>query len=145
MPPNHYLATMIDYLFAIVRNGANARRSARRSSARALIDRVAKRLGRRLYDVPVGFKWFADGLFDGSLGFGGEESAGASMLRRDGTVWTTDKDGLVAALLSAEITARCGKDPAEVYAGIDARARRAVFRSRRCARERCAEGAARRS
>ena len=76
---------------------------------------MAARLGRRLYEVPVGFKWFVDGLFDGSLGFGGEESAGASFLRRDGTVWTTDKDGITAALLSAEITARAGRDPGVLY------------------------------
>jgi phosphoglucomutase len=81
----------------------------------ALIDRVASKLGRKLYEVPVGFKWFVDGLFDGSLGFGGEESAGASFLRRDGTVWTTDKDGIAAALLAAEITARAGRDPGEIY------------------------------
>src|ERR1043166_9225451 len=81
-----------------------------------MIDRVAARLGRRLHEVPVGFKWFADGLFDGSLGFGGEESAGATFLRRDGTVWTTDKDGLAPALLSAEMTARCGRNPGQIYA-----------------------------
>ena len=80
-----------------------------------MIDRVSAKLGRTLYEVPVGFKWFVDGLFDGSLGFGGEESAGASFLRRDGTVWTTDKDGIVPALLAAEITARTGRDPGEIY------------------------------
>jgi phosphoglucomutase len=80
-----------------------------------MIDRVAKKLGRRLYEVPVGFKWFVDGLLDGSLGFGGEESAGASFIRMDGSVWTTDKDGIVPALLSAEITARMGRDPGEIY------------------------------
>jgi phosphoglucomutase len=80
-----------------------------------MIDRVTARLGKKLYEVPVGFKWFTDGLFDGSLGFGGEESAGASFLRRDGTVWTTDKDGIALALLSAEITARRCADPAQLY------------------------------
>ena len=115
MPPNHYLATMIDYLFRHRPQWSARAAVGKTVVSTALIDRVAKRLGRQLYEVPVGFKWFADGLFDGSLGFGGEESAGASMLRRDGTVWTTDKDGIVAALMSAEITARCGKDPAEVY------------------------------
>jgi phosphoglucomutase len=80
-----------------------------------MIDRVAARLGRPLYEVPVGFKWFVDGLLDGSLGFGGEESAGASFLRRNGGVWTTDKDGIVACLLAAEITARTGRDPGETY------------------------------
>ena len=80
-----------------------------------MIDRVAAKLGRPLHEVPVGFKWFVDGLLDASLGFAGEESAGASFLRRDGTVWTTDKDGIAAALLAAEITARLGRDPGEVY------------------------------
>jgi phosphoglucomutase len=84
----------------------------------AMIDRVATRLGRKLFEVPVGFKWFVDGLLDGSLGFGGEESAGASFSRIDGAVWATDKDGIVPALLSAEITARTGKDPAERYRGL---------------------------
>jgi phosphoglucomutase len=79
---------------------------------------VAERLGRRLYEVPVGFKWFADGLVDGSLGFAGEESAGASFLRRDGSVWTTDKDGIVPALLAGEITARTGRDPGRLYAAL---------------------------
>jgi len=82
----------------------------------AMIDRVASALGRPLHEVPVGFKWFVDGLLSGSLGFAGEESAGASFLRRDGTVWTTDKDGIVAALLAAEMTARTGHDPGEIYA-----------------------------
>jgi phosphoglucomutase len=80
-----------------------------------MIDRVANKLGRKLYEVPVGFKWFVEGLLDGSLGFGGEESAGASFLRTDGTVWTTDKDGIVPALLAAEITAQMGRDPGELY------------------------------
>ncbi|MEO7104938.1 MAG: alpha-D-glucose phosphate-specific phosphoglucomutase, partial [Rhodoferax sp.] len=84
----------------------------------SMIDRVAARLGRKLYEVPVGFKWFSAGLLEGSLGFGGEESAGASFLRRDGKVWTTDKDGLVPALLAAEMTARRGHDPAQVYADL---------------------------
>ena len=80
-----------------------------------MIDRVTAKLGRKLYEVPVGFKWFVDGLLDGSLGFGGEESAGASFVRRDGSVWTTDKDGIVPALLAAEITAGMGRDPGEIY------------------------------
>jgi phosphoglucomutase len=80
-----------------------------------MIDRVTAKLGRRLHETPVGFKWFVDGLLDGSLGFGGEESAGASFLRTDGTVWTTDKDGLILGLLAAEMTARTGRDPAEIY------------------------------
>jgi phosphoglucomutase len=81
----------------------------------SMIDRVSARLGRRLYEVPVGFKWFVEGLLGGSLGFGGEESAGSSFLRRDGSVWTTDKDGIIPCLLAAEITARAGKDPGEIY------------------------------
>ena len=80
-----------------------------------MIDCVALKLGRRLYEVPVGFKWFVDGLLDGSLGFGGEESAGASFARMDGSVWTTDKDGIIAALLAAEITVKMGRDPGEIY------------------------------
>jgi phosphoglucomutase len=87
----------------------------------SIIDRVAASLGRRLVEVPVGFKWFVDGLLDGTLGFGGEESAGASFLRRDGTVWTTDKDGIILGLLAAEILARTGKDPGEVYRGLTER------------------------
>jgi phosphoglucomutase len=86
-----------------------------------MIDRVAADLGRRLLEVPVGFKWFVPGLVDGSLGFGGEESAGASFLRRDGTVWTTDKDGIIACLLAAEMTARTGRDPGVVYAELTER------------------------
>ncbi|GFM49075.1 phosphoglucomutase, alpha-D-glucose phosphate-specific [Pseudomonas cichorii] len=115
MTPNSYLAVSIDYLF---QNRPHWRVDAavgKTVVSSGLIDRVAARLGRRLYEVPVGFKFFADGLFEGSLGFGGEESAGASFLRRDGTVWTTDKDGLIPALLAAEITARTGRDPSELY------------------------------
>ena len=115
LPANHYLSVAIDYLFGHrPRWGANAAVGKTVVSTR-LIDLVAQRLGRPLYDVPVGFKWFADGLLDGSLGFGGEESAGASFLRRDGTVWTTDKDGIAAALLAAEMTARLGRDPGALY------------------------------
>jgi phosphoglucomutase len=84
----------------------------------AMLDRVAAKLGRKLYEVPVGFKWFVDGLIDGSLGFGGEESAGASFLRIDGGVWSTDKDGLIPCLLAAEMTAKLGRDPGEVYRGL---------------------------
>jgi phosphoglucomutase len=115
LPPNHYLSVAIDYLFRHrPRWGADAAVGKTVVSTR-LIDRVAVRLGRALDEVPVGFKWFASGLLDGSLGFCGEESAGASFLRRDGTVWTTDKDGITAALLAAEITARCGSDPGVLY------------------------------
>jgi phosphoglucomutase len=116
MEPNHYLSVMVDYLYRH-RPLWNAKASVGKTLvSTALIDRVTKRLDRTLFEAPVGFKWFSAGLFDGSLGFGCEESAGASFLRRDGTVWTTDKDGLAAALLSAEITARLGKDPGELYA-----------------------------
>jgi phosphoglucomutase len=113
--PNHYLSVLIDYLFQHRPQWGRTAGVGKTLVSTALIDRVAKRLGRKLYEVPVGFKWFVDGLFDGSLGFGGEESAGASFLRRDGAVWTTDKDGIVPALLSAEITVRSGRDPGELY------------------------------
>ena len=115
MPANHYLAVAIDYLF---RNRTRWRADAaigKTVVSSAMIDRVGGRLGRTVYEVPVGFKWFVAGLMDGSLGFGGEESAGASFSRLDGGVWTTDKDGLAPALLSAEITARTGRDPGDAY------------------------------
>ena len=115
MPPNRYLPVLIDYLFQRRPQWSKNAAVGKTLVSTSLIDRVAKRLGRILYEVPVGFKWFVDGLLDGSLGFGGEESAGASFLRKDGTVWTTDKDGIVPALLSAEITARTGRDPGELY------------------------------
>jgi phosphoglucomutase len=113
--PNHYLAVLIDYLFRHRPQWSPGAAIGKTLVSTALIDRVAKRLGRTLYESPVGFKWFVDGLLDGSLGFGGEESAGASFLRRDGSAWTTDKDGIAPALLSAEITARTGRDPGELY------------------------------
>jgi phosphoglucomutase len=115
LPPNHYMAVMIDDLFQHRPQWKGDAAIGKTVVSSSMIDRVATRLGRRLFETPVGFKWFADGLFDGSLGLGGEESAGASFLRRDGTVWTTDKDGIAPALLSAEITARGGKDPGERY------------------------------
>ncbi len=118
LEPNHYLSVMVDYLYRH-RPHWNAQAGVGKTLvSTALIDRVARRLGRTLFEAPVGFKWFSPGLFAGSLGFGCEESAGASFLRRDGTVWTTDKDGIAAALLSAEITARQGKDPGELYVQI---------------------------
>ncbi|HLM99103.1 MAG TPA: phosphoglucomutase (alpha-D-glucose-1,6-bisphosphate-dependent) [Bryobacteraceae bacterium] len=115
LPPNHYLSVCINYLFG---NRTKWRKDAavgKTVVSSSMIDRVAEKLGRRLHEVPVGFKWFVDGLLEGSLGFTGEESAGASFLRSDGTVWTTDKDGLIAALLAAEITSRAGRDPGEIY------------------------------
>src|SRR5579862_6055448 len=115
MNPNHYLAVAIDYLFSHRPNWKPDAAVGKTLVSSSVIDRVAASLGRKLLEVPVGFKWFVKGLLDGSLGFGGEESAGASFLRRDGSVWTTDKDGLIPALLSAEITAKLGKDPGEVY------------------------------
>jgi phosphoglucomutase len=115
LPPNHYLSVAIFYLF---QHRPKWRRDAavgKTVVSTQMIDRVAAKLGRKLYEVPVGFKWFVDGLLDGSLGFGGEESAGASFVRLDGSVWTTDKDGIIPALLAAEITARMGRDPGEIY------------------------------
>jgi phosphoglucomutase len=116
--PNHYLCAAISYLFA---NRPDWRAEAgvgKTMVSSSLIDRVAQHLGRRLMEVPVGFKWFVDGLLDGSLGFGGEESAGATFLRRDGTVWTTDKDGIIMGLLAAEMMARTGKDPGDIYGAL---------------------------
>jgi phosphoglucomutase len=115
LPSNHYLAVMIDFLFRERERWPQTVAIGKTVVSTAMIDRVADRLKRKLYEVPVGFKWFAPGLLDGSLGFGGEESAGASFLRADGSVWTTDKDGIVPALLSAEIAARAGRDPGECY------------------------------
>jgi len=115
MPPNHYLSVAIDYLFSH-RSGWRADAAVGKTVvSSAMIDRVGKRLKRAVYEVPVGFKWFVAGLVDGKLGFGGEESAGASFSRIDGRAWTTDKDGIVPALLAAEITARTGRDPGEQY------------------------------
>ena len=115
MNPNHYLAVAIQYLFSNRPNWSATAAVGKTCVSSSMIDAVASSLGRTLYEVPVGFKWFVDGLFSGSLGFGGEESAGASFLRRDGQVWSTDKDGIILALLAAEITARTGKDPGEHY------------------------------
>ena len=115
LPPNHYLSVAISYLFANRPQWSKTVAVGKTIVSSSMIDRVVKKLGRRLIEVPVGFKWFVEGLIDGSLGFGGEESSGATFLRRDGTVWTTDKDGLVPNLLAAEITARTGKDPGQHY------------------------------
>jgi phosphoglucomutase len=115
LPPNHYLSACVSYLFANRPNWSDNVAVGKTVVSSSMIDRVSARLKRQLYEVPVGFKWFVEGLLAGSLGFGGEESAGSSFLRRDGTAWTTDKDGIIPCLLSAEITARVGKDPGEIY------------------------------
>jgi len=115
LPPNHYLSAAIFHLFQHRPNWRPDAAVGKTVVSTQMIDRVAAKLGRKLYEVPVGFKWFVDGLLDGTLGFVGEESAGASFARLDGTVWTTDKDGIVPALLAAEITARMGRDPGEIY------------------------------
>jgi phosphoglucomutase len=118
MPPNHYLSVMIDYLFQNRPQWKQDTAIGKTLVSSQMIDRVGAKLDRKVVEVPVGFKWFAAGLVDGSLGFGGEESAGASFLRRDGSVWTTDKDGLIPSLLSAEIIAKTGQDPAQIYKGL---------------------------
>jgi phosphoglucomutase len=115
LAPNHYLAVAISFLFRHRPKWSEKAAIGKTVVSTTMIDRVTADLGRKLYEVPVGFKWFVDGLLDGSLAFGGEESAGATFVRQDGSVWTTDKDGMVPALLAAEITARMGKDPGELY------------------------------
>lgn len=121
MNPNHYLAVAIDYLYTHRDGWAAGTGIGKTLVSSSMIDRVAQDLGRTLVEVPVGFKWFVDGLYDGSLGFGGEESAGASFLRRDGSVWTTDKDGILLALLASEITAVTGSSPSQLYGHLTAR------------------------
>ncbi|HEX3674141.1 MAG TPA: phosphoglucomutase (alpha-D-glucose-1,6-bisphosphate-dependent) [Rhizomicrobium sp.] len=118
MNPNHFLAAAISYLYANRPQWSATAAIGKTAVSSGMIDRVTGKLGRKLFEVPVGFKWFSTGLIDGSLGFGGEESAGASFLRRDGSVWTTDKDGPIMGLLAAEICARTGKDPSEYYASV---------------------------
>ncbi len=115
MSPNHYLSVAVYYLFQHRQKWPKTAQVGKTVVTSEMINRVAQKLERKVYDVPVGFKWFVDGLLDGSLGFGGEESAGASFLRLDGSAWTTDKDGIIPALLSAEMTAALGKDPGELY------------------------------
>ena len=115
MNPNHYLAVAISYLFTQRSGWQHNAAVGKTVVSSSMIDRVAKKIGRRLVEVPVGFKWFVDGLLDGSVGFGGEESAGASFLRHDGTVWTTDKDGIILDLLAAEMMAKTGRDPNQLY------------------------------
>jgi phosphoglucomutase len=119
LPPNHYLSVMVDHLFRHRPQWSSAASVGKTAVSSGMIDRVAAKVGRKVYEVPVGFKWFVDGLSSGSLGFGGEESAGASFLRLNGESWTTDKDGMVPALLSAEIMARSGRDPGEIYASLE--------------------------
>ena len=118
MNPNHYLAVAIQYLYGGARPGWSSGRIGKTLVSSSMIDRVAADLGKELWEVPVGFKWFVPGLLDGSVGFGGEESAGASFLRMDGTVWTTDKDGIILALLASEILAATGRTPSEHYADL---------------------------
>jgi phosphoglucomutase len=118
LAPNQYLAAAVFYLFQHRPRWRAETGVGKTAVSSAMIDRVARSVGRRLYETPVGFKWFVDGLLDGSLGFGGEESAGASFLRLDGTGWSTDKDGMLLGLLAAEMTARTGRDPGEIYRGI---------------------------
>ena len=126
--PNHHLAACVAYLFGGNREWGEQVGVGKTLVSSSIIDRVAEDLGRRLVEVPVGFKWFVDGLIDGTLGFGGEESAGASFLRRDGSPWSTDKDGLIPCLLAAEMTARTGQDPGAVYAQLAERFGEAVYR-----------------
>ena len=121
MNPNHYLAVAVWYLLQHRPAWSKELVVGKTVVSSSMIDRVVGGLGRSLYEVPVGFKWFVEGLLDGSLGFGGEESAGASFLRRDGRVWSTDKDGIILALLAAEITAVTGRDPGEHYRELEAR------------------------
>ncbi len=121
MNPNHVLAAAIEHLFGGARSWGRDVAVGKTLVSSSMIDRVVAGLGRRLVEVPVGFKWFVDGLLDGTVGFGGEESAGSSFLRLDGTAWTTDKDGIIACLLAAELTARTGRNPAQVYAGLTER------------------------
>ena len=127
MNPNHYLATAIWYLFQNRAGWGEDVAVGKTLVSSSMIDRVAEHLGRKLCEVPVGFKWFVDGLLDGSFGFGGEESAGASFLRRDGTVWTTDKDGFILDLLAAEILATTGRDPGEHYRDLEAQFGKAYY------------------
>src|SRR6266508_2777007 len=121
LTPNHYLSAMVAYLFGGERGWPPSTAVGKTLESSSMIDRVAEDLGRELVEVPVGFKWFVEGLLDGSIGFGGEESAGASFLRSDGSAWSTDKDGLICCLLAAEMTARRGRDPGELYQELTAR------------------------
>ena len=144
MNPNHFLAVAIRYLFGGARPGwPKGAAIGKTLVSSSMIDRVAQEVGGRLVEVPVGFKWFVPGLLDGSFGFGGEESAGASFLRMDGSAWTTDKDGIILALLASEILAATGKSPSQHYARADPEARRPGIRAHRRTGEPRAEGQAR--
>jgi len=127
MPPNEYLAVCISYLYRQRTGWPTGAAIGKTVVSSSIIDRVSAAMGRKVYEVPVGFKWFVDGLVNGSLGFAGEESAGASFLAKDGSAWSTDKDGIIAALLSAEITVRSGKDPGQIYAGLCEKYGRPVY------------------
>ncbi len=127
LPPNHYLAASVHYLFGHRPDWPAGAAVGKTLVSSQMIDRAAQKAGRKLYETPVGFKWFVDGLLDGSLGFAGEESAGASFLRMDGTVWTTYKDGIIPALLAAEMRARTGRDPGEIYQGLASEFGRPVY------------------
>lgn len=127
MNPNHYLAVAVWYLFQNRPDWKTDAAVGKTLVSSSMIDRVSSRLGRKLSEVPVGFKWFVDGLLDGTYGFGGEESAGASFLRKDGSVWTTDKDGIIMDLLACEITAAKGKDPGELYQDLEDELGRPVY------------------
>jgi len=127
LPPNHYLSVAVSYLFENRPRWRNQAAVGKTVVSSQMIDRVTAKLRRKLYEVPVGFKWFVDGLLDSSLGFAGEESAGASFLRLDGSVWTTDKDGIIPCLLAAEITARLGRDPGEIYRELTAQFGQPVY------------------
>jgi phosphoglucomutase len=128
LPPNHYLAVCADYLFSHRPSWTENMAVGKTVVSSSMIDRVTAKRGRKLYEVPVGFKYFVDGLLHGSLGFAGEESAGSSFARRDGSVWTTDKDGIIAALLAAEMTAVCRKDPGELYAELAVELGKSLYR-----------------
>ena len=142
MNPNHYLAVAIDYLYTHRPDWPDGIAVGKTAVSSSIIDRVVAGLGRKLVEVPVGFKWFVDGLIGGTIGFGGEESAGASFLRRDGSVWTTDKDGIILALLASEILAVTGQTPVAALPGAGRRVRRAGLRAGRRARRPRAEGPA---
>ena len=146
MNPNHYLAVAIQYLFTTRPGWRGDAAIGKTLVSSSMIDRVGAALGRRVAEVPVGFKWFVPGLLDGSFGFGGEESAGASFLRKDGSVWTTDKDGIILGLLAAEITATHRQGPRRALPGADRPLRRAALRAHgRPRQRRAAQGAARSS